>query len=387
MIRTLALAVLLVAPPSALAADAARLVVVGESPAEAQLEGVVAGGLNVDVAGQPRTVAWEDLVSWGAPVEPKRGPQWWLTDGGLMTGELVEADSAALTLQSEALGRVTLPLERLRGALFAPPSPGAARDALTSRVLGAGSGKDRIWLANGDELRGEVRSLGRNEIEFESDVGPLKVPRANVVALAFDRPGATPSTDRLHVGLRDGSRLSVSRVTLDAKNVQLQIDGGESWSAPREALVWIRGASPRVTYLSDLRPSGYRHVPFLEQKWDYQLDRNVTGGQLRVGGRLAAKGVGLHSTSLLSWNVPPGSARFAAEVGIDDSTGGPGSVVFRVFLDAREAAASGPVRGGEPPRELVVELGSAKTLSLVVDFADRGDVLDRADWLDARIER
>jgi alpha-galactosidase len=151
--------------------------------------------------------------------------------------------------------------------------------------------------------------------------------------------------------------------------------------------VWLHGASPRVTYLSDLRPSGHRHIPFLDQKWDYRLDRNVLGGQLRAGGRLAAKGVGQHSTSLVSWHVPAGALRFAAQVGLDDAAAGGGSVVFRVFLDGKEAASSGIVRGGEPPREMTVELHAAKTISLVVDFADRGDVLDRADWLEARFER
>jgi hypothetical protein len=44
------------------------------------------------------------------------------------------------------------------------------------------------------------------------------------------------------------------------------------------------------------------------------------------------------------------------------------------------------IRGGDAPVPISVPLGDAKGLALVVDYADRGDELDHADWLDARLE-
>jgi hypothetical protein len=38
-----------------------------------------------------------------------------------------------------------------------------------------------------------------------------------------------------------------------------------------------------------------------------------------------------------------------------------------------------------PPVPVSVDLGGAKRLDLVVDFADRADELDRANWLNARL--
>jgi len=72
-------------------------------------------------------------------------------------------------------------------------------------------------------------------------------------------------------------------------------------------------------------------------------------------------------------------------VGIDDSAAGQGSVRFRVLLDGREAFVSPILRGGDPPLPVSVDLGGAKLLELLVDYADRADVMDRADWLDARM--
>ena len=72
-------------------------------------------------------------------------------------------------------------------------------------------------------------------------------------------------------------------------------------------------------------------------------------------------------------------------MGIDDSTGGCGSVVFRVLVDGRQRWASGPVRGGARPVPVSIDLAGGKRLDLVVDYGERGDELDHADWLNARV--
>jgi hypothetical protein len=65
--------------------------------------------------------------------------------------------------------------------------------------------------------------------------------------------------------------------------------------------------------------------------------------------------------------------------------------VFRVLLHAdshwRQVYKSPVVRGGDAPQETAVELDQADQLALEVDYADRGDERDYANWLDARLER
>jgi hypothetical protein len=60
-------------------------------------------------------------------------------------------------------------------------------------------------------------------------------------------------------------------------------------------------------------------------------------------------------------------------------------VVFRVLVDGHERFASPILRGGDAPVPVSVDVRGAKKLELMVDYADRGDVLDHADWLDARL--
>jgi hypothetical protein len=148
----------------------------------------------------------------------------------------------------------------------------------------------------------------------------------------------------------------------------------------------------RVVYLSDLKPSSYRHIPFLEMAWRYQADTSVLGSTLRAGNQIYAKGLGMHSPSRISYELEGPWRQFRAEAAVDAEAGTRGSVTFRVFTDDgsgnwQPQAKTEILRGGDPPVPIAVDLAGAKRLSLLVDFADRGDELDHADWLNARLVR
>jgi hypothetical protein len=77
--------------------------------------------------------------------------------------------------------------------------------------------------------------------------------------------------------------------------------------------------------------------------------------------------------------------KFATELAVDDSTGNRGSVQFRVVVDGEEKYASPVLRGGDRPISISIPIVGAEKLELIVDDADRLDVLDHADWLEARL--
>ncbi|MFH1919148.1 MAG: NPCBM/NEW2 domain-containing protein, partial [Planctomycetota bacterium] len=186
-------------------------------------------------------------------------------------------------------------------------------------------------------------------------------------------------------GFRDGSRLVGDRLVVGEESLKIDLSGGLTWTAALEDLVSLQPLGGRVTYLSDLKADGYRHVPFLDLQWPYRTDRNCSGGMLRSGGRLYLKGLGVHSAARLSYLLAKPYDRFQAELGIDDDTAGLGSVRFRVFVDGEEKHTSDTIRGGTPPVPVSVDLAGAKRFDLIVDFADRADEQDHANWLDARL--
>jgi hypothetical protein len=278
-----------------------------------------------------------------------------------------------------------------------------------ARALSSGEEADRLVLENGDVLTGTLTRIGESQgsnsdretqatvVTFEGNLGRTDLPLERISAVVFSASATSdsstlPHSQKLIVGLDDGSRISVNAVRGAGADVMLSNPlVGELRIDRLEQVASLQSVGGRAAYLSDLEPASYRHEAYLELAWNYQRDRNVLRRPLRIDRQTFLKGVGMHSAARLTYALDGQYDRFAAHAGIDDAAEGRGSVVFRAFLNIngswREAHASGVVRGGEPLHEIAIELGDARELALVVDYADRGDERDYANWVDARLER
>ncbi|MFH1266352.1 MAG: NPCBM/NEW2 domain-containing protein [Planctomycetota bacterium] len=370
-------------------AEPLKIVPVDGEPFRAELAGIDSQWQVTFRSGEERRVlAAADVVSWGCCAEVRRGPVLVLADGGLLVADVFTADKDRLTADSGLFGLVELPLELLAGVVFQLPADRHARDLLLSRVASATGDSDRAVLHNGDEVAGRVESIRDDRIRLETAVGPVDLEIHRTQTLVFN-PALVQAPQRQGVhavaGFRDGSRLVGDRLVVGEESLKIDLSGGHTWTAAPGDLVSLQPLGGRVTYLSDLKADGYRHVPFLDLEWTYQTDRNCSGGMLRSGGRLYLKGLGIHSAARLSYLLAKPCDRFQAELGIDDDTAGLGSVRFRVFVDGEEKHTSDTIRGGTPPVPVSVDLAGAKRLDLIVDFADRAGEQDHANWLDARL--
>ena len=72
------------------------------------------------------------------------------------------------------------------------------------------------------------------------------------------------------------------------------------------------------------------------------------GSPIVINGVSYAKGLGVHAPSEIRFNFAGGYTRLRADLGVVDTTGNNGSVVFQVFADERqgirESLVDGPVR-------------------------------------------
>ena len=340
--------------------------------------------------GEQRALSAAELVYWGKAIDIRQGHVLVLADGGLLVAEVFQADKERLTADSDLFGLVEIPLEVLAGVVFQLPADRHARDLLLDRVARADAESDLLILNNGDEVGGQLEAIRDEAIRLSTVVGPVDVEPHRVQAMVFNRAlRRRPHPQGLHAiaGFADGSRLTAGRLVVDEQSLQIDVAEDLRWTAGPGDLVWLQPIGGRVSYLSDLKPADDRQVSFLDLSWPYRTDRNVTGGMLRSGGRLHPKGLGVHSASRLTYLLSQPYRRFQAELSIDDGTSGRGSVRFRVFVDGSAKYASPIVRGGATPLPVSVDLAGAKRLDLVVDFADRADELDHANWLDARLVR
>ena len=338
------------------------------------------------------TVAPDELVAWGAPQDPPRGLYVVLVDGSLVAAESLTCDSENVHAKLLSQDR-TLPLTKVRGIVFRAFGSQDERDRLIDVVAAARTGdRDRLVMQTGDETTGTVKSIDYQAVTLETALGPAVIELTKASYLVFNPAlAAAPPEPKLRmvVGLRSGSSIVSAPLRVGPQGtVRLQptaFSADTVWDVPFADVVFLQTLGGKSVSLPSLQAVGYRNIPYLTRAWPYRVDRNVTGGALRAGGRRYAAGLGMHSTSRITYPLDGTATRFAASLAIDDSTDGRGSVGFRVFVDGTEKYRSPTIRGGDRPTPIEVPLDGGKQLSLVVDFADFADELDHANWLNPRL--
>jgi len=391
--------------PFAILADGRRVV--------ARVDGVTAQGEWVfDQAGETIIVPKDQLVLWGT-CRDRCDDSWVvLDDGSLLTADLLRIEEDKVVVAGGIWPETHLPRTLVRGILFRPPLNDAARDALVFRVLSEPRDEDRLLLDHGDELRGAVpRSVSPEPGAFHPEkiawpvkgsLEPIEVSFKRIDAILFAANGEESlSRDSVQqwIGLTDGSRLLATHVAATEDSLTFEVSAGAKLVAevsggteanPWDRVSFVQPLGTGIAYLSDMQPVGYKHIPYLASSWPYRNDRSVSGGQPRSSWGLAMKGIGMHSSSRLAYDLPETARELHGELAIDQRAGQGGSVVFRVYLEEGEgkwnkAFESGIVRGGQRPVAMRVELKNAVRVALIVDFADRADQWDHANWLNLRL--
>ena len=185
--------------------------------------------------------------------------------------------------------------------------------------------------------------------------------------------------------MRDGAIWAGRVAEIDADLLRLQLASESTIDLPIEQISEIRFRSDRVRFLDELTPAKYEFEPFGGTRWPYRVNRSVSNQPMRIGGQSFDRGIGVHSRSVLTYDVPQGFRQLAATIGIDEAVGDQGNAIFRVLADGKEAFNSGPVTGRDAPRPLLASIEGARQIQLVVEFGDDLDIGDQADWAEVRL--
>lgn len=150
-------------------------------------------------------------------------------------------------------------------------------------------------------------------------------------------------------------------------------------------LVPVRNVGFGHTYGGVVRYSGDTRAP--------QKDRSNQDKPIRIDRRQHERGMGVHAPCALGYEVRPEFRRFVALAGVDehvlDSSNGSNlarhpSVVFKVFIDGQQAAASPVMRVSSPAWRFDVPIPpGSRTVTLVATDAGDGSREDLADWAQA----
>jgi hypothetical protein len=147
----------------------------------------------------------------------------------------------------------------------------------------------------------------------------------------------------------------------------------------------VRNVGFGHTYGGNVRYSGNTQAP--------QKDKSNLGQPIRINRTTYRQGMGVHAPCELVYELKPEYRRFVALAGADENlvsvSNGSNlakypSVVFKVFIDGREAASSPVMRVLFPAWRFDVEIPQgARRINLVTMDAGDGSREDFADWANA----
>ena len=202
------------------------------------------------------------------------------------------------------------------------------------------------------------------------------------VSTLYSKPLVISNTTQLRVSaFRDGQA-----VCLESKGSFARM--GPMPPAPDVAigeLTTIRNVGFGHTYAGQVRYSGNTGPP--------QKNKSNLGQSLRINRMTYQQGMGVHAPCELMYQLKPEYKRFVALAGADENlisiSNGSNlakypSVVFKVFIDGKEAAGSPVMRVQSLAWRFDVEIPKhARIISLVAMDAGDGSREDFADWVNA----
>jgi NPCBM/NEW2 domain len=307
-------------------------------------------------------------------------------DKPILIGERVHFHSPRLADGQDA----SAPLSSILVVWFAETAS-EPPERLRRRLAEETRKRDAVLLRNGDVLEGVLTGLDEMTIAIEVDKKPVTVDVSRTAAIALssdltETPRPKGVYGRVILG-PGGARLSLASARCaDGVTLTGVTLFGAALNVPLVDVAALDLFQGKAVYLSDLKPSRYEYIPYLDDRWNYVRDGSAAGSDFRLAGSTYDKGVGLHSHSRLSYVVPKDCRRFEALVGLDDRAGRGGGTRIRVLADGRplDIGGAGELTANSGPLAVRVDLAGVKELTLEADFGKDGPVQGCVDWANAR---
>lgn len=114
--------------------------------------------------------------------------------------------------------------------------------------------------------------------------------------------------------------------------------------------------------------------------------KNAGGEPITIANNAYSRGIGVQSTSVLSFYLQGNATGFTAAVGVDDLGNKTLAHHFFVLGDGKVLFESGAMKWGELPKKIQVELKGVQRMGLLVMVEDAGHTKVYSNWADAKID-
>jgi hypothetical protein len=317
-----------------------------------------------------------------------------LLKGPALRGKVIRWEEDGLLLDNYFLGKRSFYFDELASILFLDHAPSEIlQKKLVERVetyrLSDDEEDQDVLFLESDQMPGLLEELKSGGISFELDEQSHRYAFSQVWAIRF--PGSrAPHFGPIVLQTRDGSIFHVKNLNWTDK-IRCQSSLGE--------LVFVESDLSRIDFhhashrfLGDFPPSHIEEsIPGEEipgtYPWPYQINKSVHHRRaLFLDGRQLRQGIGVHSDSRLTWDLPEHLQELVGRCGLGAEAGEEGSVHFRVWADGEKLFDSGLMRAKEASKHFRLDLSGKKQLILEVltdpESEDKDYTRDRAVWAD-----
>ena len=346
------------------------------------LNSVDPAGLHVTRAGtgNEATVSFAQFlqISRGNSVAKSAKFTLYLAGGDRLNGEPTGMRGEQLIWSSPLLGELSVPL----------------RNVLSLTAAGKKATEDRpredvVILSNGDSVRGIVAGLADAKLSVQAQGQTTEVPLTSVASISFAATGGKPpAAPGFRVRLDDGTAVTTPTFVLQGDKLQLSIEKQPPRTVDASHVLEIEQINGPVSWLSARPPAEAIYTPFFGTSlaWPAKMDRSVEGTEIRFKEQTFSRGIGVHAYSRLTWPLDGTFEAFRTRYAVDGD-GALADVNVRIRLDDKVVYEQQHVRAGLLSPVVGLDLGSAKTLTLEVDFGSSGDTQDRFNWIEPALLR
>jgi hypothetical protein len=258
--------------------------------------------------------------------------------------------------------------------------------------------RDVLAVRKGGVLNALEGTLGEGNdadgtIEFSIGSKARAVPLAGVAGLVFER-GVNPAAPPVICKVSDTAHdlIESSAVSATATGVTVTTPAGAKIELTPDRLVRLDFSGGKLTWLSDLEPTRVSESFLDNNPFHYKRDHNLEDGPIRLDNVTYPRGLSLHATTELEYDLKGDYREFKAVAGIDDLIGGlPGPVVLRIEGDGKPLAElTFDRRERVRCREVALNIKDVQKLRLRVAPGGSGIRLDlglHLDLADAKVSK
>ena len=312
-------------------------------------------------------------------------------DKSVVRGELMALDDESVAVKTAWAAEIKLPLTSVRGIGFTSVGTAADRQQFDARLADPVAEDAAIVLGREKEISqvtGVAHGVSEGKLRFTFEGEDRSINVGRLVGLVYAKSPRKSSDAKPYqiAQLLSGDTLSGEWRAVDDNQLAFETAWGRV-SVPRAAVGKVMCRNGKVTYVSDLDPASVEEIPYFGRLMSYRRDQALDGGPLKLKGKTCAKGLAVHSRSVLTYAVDGQFESFKATVGFDESSQGRGRVACRVIGDGREIFSEPDLAATAEPVAIDVPLTGVKQFALEVDYGEAEDTGDRVIWGDARVFR